>query len=253
VRGLWWAFLRLFFRLLYNQLAWTYDLVAGMVSLGQWNAWGRTAISHLRGQRVLELAHGPGHLLVAMSRRDLAPVGLDPSPHMARLACRRLRKAGLAVPLVRARAQALPFRDGCFDSAVSTFPTEFIIAPATLREAARVLRRPTPTGGQPGGKLVVVAWARLSGRDPLSRLIGWLYRVTGQGEPLPKAGEMLAVEAGFAPRTVWEQVERSEVMLVVAERTDGNERVAKQRGRTGDENGPPSRGRPRPGRGRGAQ
>jgi len=240
VRGLWWAFLRLFFRLLYNQLAWTYDLVAAVVSLGQWNAWGRTAISYLRGQRVLELAYGPGHLLMAMSRRGLAPVGLDPSPHMGRLARRRLRKAGLAVPLVRARAQALPFRDECFDSAVSTFPTEFIIAPATLREAARVLRRPRLTEGQPGGRLVVVAWARLSGRDPLSRLIGWLYRVTGQGEPLPKAGEVLAVEAGFTPRTVWQQAKRSEVMLVVAERAGGKNKVARQRGRTGAENSPPS-------------
>ena len=240
MRGLWWAFLRLFFRLLYNQLAWTYDLVAAVVSLGQWNAWGRTAISYLRGQRVLELAHGPGHLLMAMSRRGLAPVGLDPSPHMGRLARRRLKRAGLVVPLVRARAQALPFRDECFDSAVSTFPTEFIIAPATLREAARVLRRPRLTEGQPGGRLVVVAWARLSGRDPLSRLIGWLYRVTGQGEPLPKAGEVLAVEAGFTPRTVWQQVKRSEVMLVVAERAGGKNKVARQRGRTGAENSPPS-------------
>jgi ubiquinone/menaquinone biosynthesis C-methylase UbiE len=218
VRRLWWAFLRLFFRLLYREFAWTYDLVAWVVSLGQWNAWGRTAIPHLRGERVLELAHGPGHLLVAMAKRGLAPVGLDLSPHMGRLARRRLRRAGLPVPLVRARAQALPFRDGCFDSAVATFPTGFIVDRATLRETARVLRGPAPAEARSGGRIVVVAWARLSERDPLSRFIGWLYRVTGQGEPLPGGGEALAVEAGFAPRTVWERVGRSEVMLVVADR-----------------------------------
>jgi ubiquinone/menaquinone biosynthesis C-methylase UbiE len=199
MRRLWRAFLRLFFRLLYNQCAWIYDLVAWAVSLGQWNAWGRTAILHLSGERVLELAHGPGHLLVEMATRSLAPVGVDLSPHMGRLARRRLRKAGLAVPLVRARAQALPFYDGSFDSVVATFPTEFILEPATLREAARVLG----------------AWARLGERDPLSRFIGWLYRVTGQGKPLPGEGQALAVEAGFAPRTVWERVGRSEVMLIV--------------------------------------
>lgn len=207
---LWWAFLRFFFRLLYNQCAWTYDLVAWVVSLGQWKAWGCTAIGHLRGTRVLELAHGPGHLLVAMAQRGLAPLGLDLSPHMGRLAQRRSRKVGLTVPLVRARAQALPFCDGCFDSAVATFPTEFIVNPATLREAARVV--------QSDGRLVVVAWARLSKRDPLSRFIGWLYRVTGQGEPLPGGSEALAVEAGFAPRIVWERVGPSQVMLVVADR-----------------------------------
>jgi ubiquinone/menaquinone biosynthesis C-methylase UbiE len=210
MRRLWRAFLRLFFRLLYNQFAWTYDLVAWVVSLGQWNAWGRTTILHLSGERVLELAHGPGHLLVEMATRSLAPVGVDLSPHMGRLARRRLRKAGLVVPLVRARAQALPFCDACFDSAVATFPTEFVLEPATLREAARVLGS--------GGRLAVVVWARLSERDPLSRFIGWLYRVTGQGKPLPGEGEALAVEAGFAPRTVWERVGRSEVMLIVGDR-----------------------------------
>jgi ubiquinone/menaquinone biosynthesis C-methylase UbiE len=215
---LWWAFLRLFFRLLYNEFAWTYDLVAWVVSLGQWKAWGRTAIPHLRGERVLELAHGPGHLLGAMAGQSLAPVGLDLSPHMGRLARRRLRRSGLtvrlgsrqAVPLVRARVQALPFRDQCFDSAVATFPTEFILDPATLQEAVRVLRS--------DGRLVAVAWARLSERDPFSRFIGWLYRVTGQGEPLPGAGEAVVVGAGFTPRTVWERVGHSEVMLVVADK-----------------------------------
>jgi len=210
MRRLWWAFLRLFFRLLYNEFAWTYDLVAWVVSLGQWKAWGCTATGYLRGERVLELAHGPGHLLVTMAERGLAPVGLDLSPHMGYLARRRLRRVGLFVPLVRARAQTLTFRDRCFDSAVVTFPTEFILDPATLREMARVLR--------PGGRLVVVAWARLSGHDPLSRFIGWLYQVTGQGEPLPCGSESVLVGAGFVPRIVWERVGCSEVMLVVAEK-----------------------------------
>ena len=210
MRRLWWAFLRLFFRLLYNEFAWTYDLVAWVVSLGQWRAWGRTAMLHLRGERVLELAHGPGHLLVTMAEQGLAPVGLDLSPHMGRLARPRLRKTRQSIPLVRARAQALPFCDRCFDSAVAAFPTEFILDPATLRGTARVLR--------PGGRLVVVAWARLSERDLLSRFIGWLYRATGQGKPVPGGGEMVVVEAGFAPRIEWEWVGRSRVMLVVAEK-----------------------------------
>lgn len=210
MRRLWWTLLRHFFRLLYHQCAWTYDLVAWAVSLGQWRAWGRTALRHLQGTRVLELAHGPGHLLAAMAQQGWVPVGLDLSPYMGRLARRRLQRTRLAVPLVRARAQALPFCDGCFDSAVATFPTEFIVDLATLRETARVL--------QPGGRLVVVAWARLSERDPLSRFVGWLYQVTGQGAPLPRGSEAAAVEAGFTPHAAWEQVGRSQVMLVVADR-----------------------------------
>jgi ubiquinone/menaquinone biosynthesis C-methylase UbiE len=206
---LWWSFLRLFFRLLYNEFAWTYDVVAWVVSLGQWKAWGRTAIGHLHGKRILELAHGPGHLLLAMAEQGLAPVGLDLSPYMGRLARRRLN-GNHTVPLVRAHAQALPFCDGCFDSSVATFPTEFILDLATLQEAARVMR--------PDGRLVIVAWAGLGGRDLLSRFIGWLYRVTGQGKPLPGVGELVAGKAGLALHTVWEQVGRSEVMLVIAQR-----------------------------------
>lgn len=215
---LWWAFLRLFFRLLYNEFAWTYDLVAWTVSLGQWKAWGRAALGQLQGERVLELAHGPGHLLTAMAAQGLSPVGLDLSPYMGRLAQQRLRKDDLTVPLVRARAQALPFCDGCFESCVATFPTEFILDPATLREAARVLRSSEPAEEQPSGQLVVVAWAGLGRRDLLSRFIGGLYRVTGQGKPPPDAGKELVLKAGFAHSTVWERVGRSEVMLVVAQK-----------------------------------
>lgn len=239
VRRLWWAFLRLFFRLLYNELAWTYDLVAWAVSLGQWRAWGRTAIVHLRGERVLELAHGPGHLLVAMAGRGLNPVGLDLSPAMGRLARRRLRRNGIAAPLVRARAQALPFRDRCFDGAVAAFPTEFILDPGTLRETARVLRGAIrsldPPGamsrsdsaegscrdtvnGPCGGRLVVVGWIRLSKRDVLSRFIAWLFRVTGQGEPIPGGDSTAVVERWFAPKVVWERVGSTQVMLVLAEK-----------------------------------
>lgn len=217
VRRLWWGFLRFFFRLLYNELAWTYDLVAWVVSLGQWNAWGRAAIPYLvshrrsQGGQVLELAHGPGHLLTAMARHGLDPVGLDLSSHMGRLVRQRLKKAGRPwIPLVCGRAQTLPFPDSYFEWVVSTFPTDFILDPSTLREVARVLR--------PGGRLVVVAWVRIGGRDLLSRFLRWLYQVTGQGGPLPSGSEAIVTQVGFTPRVEWVQVGCSKVMVVVAER-----------------------------------
>jgi ubiquinone/menaquinone biosynthesis C-methylase UbiE len=211
MRRLWWGFLRLFFRLLYNEFAWAYDLVAWAVSLGQWKAWGRAALPRLRGERVLELAHGPGHLLATMAERGLAPVGLDLSPYMGRLARRRLSQdGGLAAPLVRGRAQALPFRDGCFDSTVTTFPAEFILVPDTLREVARVL--------SPNGRWVVVAGAVLSGRDPLSRFIWWLYRITGQGDLMVDRAERVLERAGFSADVAWEEAWRSRVLVFTADR-----------------------------------
>lgn len=208
MQNLWHAFLRLFFRMLYNQLAWSYDLVAWLVSRGQWKAWGRTVVSHLHGRRVLELGHGPGHLLLTMAERGLAVVGLDLSAHMGRQAKRRLHRSDVTVPLVQARAQALPFCTGGFDSLVAAFPTSFIVHPQTLREARRVLA--------PGGRLVVAVAARFEGEDLISRCLAWLYRFTGQSQPSPGIFRPWLEDAGLSPRIVYEEVNHTTIMLLVA-------------------------------------
>jgi len=206
------------FRLLYHELAWSYDAAAGLVSLGQWRAWGRTALPHLVGERVLELGHGPGRLLVELTKQGFRPVGLDLSPQMGRLARRRLRRNGQAAPLVRAPAQRLPFSDGAFDSLVATFPTAYIVDPATLTEAARVLR--------PGGRLIIVLGARLSGRDVLSRGIEALYRITGQREVVDEnEWQPLFGAAGLSVRAVDVRLPHSQVSLWVVERANQDDRT----------------------------
>ena len=208
--SLWRSFIRTFFRLLYHEMAWTYDLVAWLVSFGQWKAWGRAAIPHLWGRRVLELAHGPGHLLAAMSRAGFAPVGLDLSPQMGQIAHSRLRRGGVPTPLVvRARAQALPFRAGSFDSVVSTFPAEFIFDPATLKEMARVM-------GQ-GGRAVVVVGVMFNASLP-ARLLKWLYDVTYQQEPPPFGLADALADAGLTLEREREQVGIVDVMIAVAKK-----------------------------------
>ncbi len=216
---MWKRLVRFGFRLLYNQMAWTYDLVAWCVSLGKWNAWGRTSMRHLRGRRVLELAHGPGHLLVTLKQAGYQPIGIDLSPHMSRQAWRRLRRAGVDAPLVRCRAQALPFRSSCFDDAVATFPSEYILDSRTLCEVARVTSR--------DGRLVVVAAANLSGRGPLPRLIDRLYKVTGQREPLPHGDESAFGRSGWIVRTECEPVGNSTVFLTIGQKSTATDRCAK--------------------------
>jgi ubiquinone/menaquinone biosynthesis C-methylase UbiE len=204
---LWWGLVRTFFRLLYGPFAWAYDGVAWLVSLGQWTAWGRVPVRYLKGPRLLELGHGPGHLLMTMAQDGLATVGLDLSPQMGRLARRRLRRAGLPARLVQARAQMLPFRDGAFSGVTATFPTEFILDPRTVREVTRTL--------SPGGNVAIVASARLTSRDPLSAFIEWLYSVTGQREPLPGANDTVWKKSGLALRFEWVPVGRTQVLVAV--------------------------------------
>ena len=199
------------FHLLYHQFAFAYDTVAWLVSLGQWQAWGRTALRRVRGPRVLEIGHGPGHLLIALARSgQLRPIGIDLSPQMIRLAQRNTRKAGVNAPQAQCRVQALPFRSGEFDSVVATFPSDYIADVAALREVQRVTNE--------RGRLIVVFGAQLIGREPSKRLIEWLYRLTGQREAKFDAEESIFDRVGMPARIETETVGASTVTLIVAEK-----------------------------------
>lgn len=203
--------MRFFFRLLYNELAWTYDWVSAFVSMGQWRAWQRTALNFLRGRRVLEIAHGTGNLLLDLSALGFQPVGLDRSPAMGRRAQRRLAAHGLALPLLRARVQALPFGDASFPSLLSTFPAEFILEPDVIAEIYRVL--------QLGGVFVCVPAAQITGLALPDRFADWLFRVTGQTagdwfEPLLDRYR----RAGFVARLERVRLPRSVVIVLLAEK-----------------------------------
>ena len=161
-----------FFYLLYHQFAWTYDLIAWAVSLGQWQTWVNSVIPYIHTHLVLELGHGPGHLQAALSREGIRSIGLDLSKQMGRLAHRRLDKTHPQPALVNARSQQLPFAGCNIPQIVATFPSEYIVDPQTLTEIYRVLA--------PGGSTVVLLYAWLSGRNVIEKLAAWLFRVTGE-------------------------------------------------------------------------
>jgi ubiquinone/menaquinone biosynthesis C-methylase UbiE len=203
-------FIKFGFHLLYHELAFSYDAVAWLVSLGQWQAWGRTALKRVRGPRVLEIGHGPGHLLIALARSGRQPIGIDLSPQMIRMAQQNARRAGVKAPQVQCRAQALPFRSGEFDSVIATFPSDYIADPVTLREVQRVTND--------RGRLIVVFGAQLIGREPGKRLIEWLYRITSQREMQADNEKSIFDQAGMPARIETESVGASMVTLVVAEK-----------------------------------
>ncbi len=146
------------FEALYGPFAPLYDWVSRTFFVGQWRVWQRAAISYLQGRRILEVGMGTGNLQIDLRRAGYDVWGVDLSPQMLRQATRKARKLGLPpFKACRARAQALPFPSGSFSSVVSTFPSDYIIEPATLLELHRVLCD--------GGRLVVVpsGWLRPKG------------------------------------------------------------------------------------------
>ncbi len=196
--------------LFYDKLAWLYDIASACASGGRWRSWGRASINFLEHQRVLELGHGPGHLLHALSERGYRPVGIDRSAPMGKQAAWRMRRAGYRVPLVRCRAQALPFLPGSFDDVVATFPTDCIFDPATLREVARVT--------SPRARLVIVAGVRRKGPNPDPDFVRYLSGFTGSNGNGSNGHGSVFEQAGLQARIECQPVGEDTVMLVIAEK-----------------------------------
>ncbi|MFQ5921677.1 MAG: class I SAM-dependent methyltransferase [Anaerolineales bacterium] len=206
------SFLRLFFRHFYTTMAWSYDLVARIVSVGQWNNWVRSVLDPFPADPMLEIAHGPGHLLLEVSLRGGNAFGVDASRQMCRMASRRLKQTGQDSRIVQAHAQALPFPDETFATLLSTFPTEFLLDPASLLEARRTL--------QPEGQYRIVPMAENRGNGYLDRMAAWLFRVTGQYADLPPSWTDPISEAGFRVRRDDVLLGRSRVIRFVASRAE---------------------------------
>ncbi len=211
----WWKLVTFGFRLLYNEMAWTYDMVSWVVSLGQWRNWQRAALKHLGtqpGELVLELAHGTANLQLDLYAAGYQRVAYDLSPYMGRIAQRKLLRHHITAPLVRGRAQQLPFPDQTFDAIVSTFPTPFIIEKDTLQEVYRVLK--------PSRRLVIVPNGILTGGGVAKDALEAAYRATGQRGPWPADLEQRFQKAGFAVQSLIEQCPYSIAQVVVATRQD---------------------------------
>jgi ubiquinone/menaquinone biosynthesis C-methylase UbiE len=119
-----------------EQIPWLYD--AGLTllektGLGRWRSWLAGGVT---GGRTLDLGCGTGRNLPLFGS-GVRAVGLDPCPQALRKAQRRAPQ----VPLVRARAEALPFRDGSFDTVVSGLVFCSVKdAPRGLEEVRRILK-----------------------------------------------------------------------------------------------------------------
>ncbi|NOH02438.1 MAG: methyltransferase domain-containing protein [Chloroflexi bacterium] len=198
-------FTRFFFHLLYHPFAFTYDLVAWIVSFGKWNDWVFSVFPYIEGTRILELGHGPGHLQRLLLDRGLDPAAIDESTQMGRLAKRRL---GPGQKLTRGVTQALPFPNETFDSVVSTFPSDYIFDPRTLSEAKRTLRN--------RGRFIV-----MPGALPRNKFLKWLYEVTRESpeaitDALIERFKQPFIQAGFLVEVHILESKSSQLAILVA-------------------------------------
>jgi ubiquinone/menaquinone biosynthesis C-methylase UbiE len=179
--------------------------------MGQWQRWQDAALEVLPAGNLLEIGHGPGHLLLKIRRKGRVIIGIDASRQMVRMASRRLKKNSFAPLIAHARVQELPFPDMHFQAALSTFPSDFIFDPESIHEISRVLT--------PQGTFIIIGLAYITGKTLPDRLAAWLYRITGQAPEVIDGWDEPFTKMGFEVRLDRVVQERAIVLRVVAHKS----------------------------------
>lgn len=154
------------------------------------------------GQRVLDLACGPGYVAAAVAAQGADAVGLDLSPVMVA----RARELHPGVEFRQGPAEALDFHDRSFDRVLMGFGVNHVADPeAVFCEAARVLR--------PGGRLGFSLWASSPDNGLAALVDGALRAHAVPAGDLPAGPDIYAfvdsrrreetlAAAGFSPASV---------------------------------------------------
>jgi SAM-dependent methyltransferase len=139
------------------------------------------------GEHVLDVAAGNGNATLAAARRFADVTSTDYVPDLLEKGALRAKAQGLDIQFQVADAEALPFEDGSFDVALSTFGAMFTPEPSkTARELLRVVRS--------GGRIGMANWTP-------EGFLGQLFRVIAAYAP-PPAGLQSPMLWGSEPRIV---------------------------------------------------
>jgi ubiquinone/menaquinone biosynthesis C-methylase UbiE len=189
-------------------MAWAYDWVAAVVSIGRWKTWVMSILPDLPGPRILELGHGPGHLQIALSQSNKTAFGLDQSRQMGHITRRKMHALNYKNLLVNGEAQHLPYREKSFNQVASTFPTPYIFETQTLEEIFRVLI--------PGGTLIVIPQAWITGSSLGDHIAGNAFRLLGQAPSWEDSALQPFLEAGFKIQIERRRLPSSEILVIRA-------------------------------------
>lgn len=131
-------------------------------------------------ENVIDIAAGNGNATLAAARRFANVTSTDYVPELLEKGRIRAEAEGLAVDFREADAEALPFPDGSFDAALSTFGVMF--TPDHVKAANEMLR--VVRGG---GRIGMANWTP-------DGFVGQLFKAIGKAIPPP---------AGLKPPSLW--------------------------------------------------
>jgi demethylmenaquinone methyltransferase/2-methoxy-6-polyprenyl-1,4-benzoquinol methylase len=178
---------------MFSSIAPKYDFLNRLLSFGRDRQWRRQAVAGVRperGGRHLDVATGTGDVAIEILRQkgdDAFVVGSDISRAMMGIGREKAACSGWSgrMAFVCAPGEALPFRDGVFDSASIAFGIRNVVDRARgLSEMCRVVR--------PGGRVVVLEFSL-----PEGAFFGALYRLYST-MVIPRIGGLFSNRSAYA-------------------------------------------------------
>jgi len=160
---------------MFDRIAWRYDFLNHFLSLGTDVWWRRRAISSIsrliNPSRILDVATGTGDMAIASLRLNPDSVtGIDISSKMLELGRQKLTRKKVAhrITLLQAPSESIPFPEGSFDVAMSSFGVRnFSDVNKGISEMYRILRD--------GGVIMILEFSKPS-NFPFKQVYNFYFR-----------------------------------------------------------------------------
>lgn len=164
-------FVKWFLDLLYTRLARFYNIVAKLVSKGDWYNWVYQIENFLLpNDKILEVGIGTGELYNHLSKKQFLVFGIDLSKQMIKISTASHNKPEIKV--IRGNNVSLPFSNNCFDKVLATFPSDYVYNPQFVHEVLNVLNK--------NGELIILLCVNFTNKGILNRIYQFIYEISGQ-------------------------------------------------------------------------